>query len=175
MEHNMRLLSAFLIILLAFGCSKTIQEKKLTLNEVEPVISNTLNRWHKAAGKADWDGYFGVLDSVSIFIGTDVTEVWSKADFEAFSKPYFERGKAWDFKAVERNIYLSKSANVVWFDEVLDTWMGLCRGSGVFELGNKGWKLKHYVLSVTIPNDAIKGVIEAKKEEEAKILPRYKK
>jgi hypothetical protein len=55
---------------------------------------------------------------------------------------------------------------MAWFDEVLDTWMGLSRGSGVIILTSDGWKIKHYVLSVTVPNEDIKAVIEAKKETE---------
>ncbi len=51
---------------------------------------------------------------------------------------------------------------MVWFDELLDTWMGTCRGSGVLEKNNKEWKIKQYVLSVTIPNDSIQKVIKLK-------------
>ena len=82
--------------------------------------------------------------------------------FENFSKPYFDKGKAWDFKTIERNIYISKNKEVVWFDELLDTWMGTCRGSGVLEKNNTEWKIKQYVLSVTIPNDSIQKVIKLK-------------
>jgi hypothetical protein len=63
-------------------------------------------------------------------------------------------------------IYFSESGKMAWFDEVLDTWMGLSRGSGVIILTSDGWKIKHYVLSVTVPNEDIKAVIEAKKETE---------
>ena len=86
-----------------------------------------------------------------------------KTQFANFSKPYFDKGKAWDFKTIERNIYISKNKDVVWFDELLATWMGTCRGSGVLEKNNTQWKIKQYVLSVTIPNDSIQKVIKLKK------------
>jgi hypothetical protein len=36
------------------------------------------------------------------FIGTDATENWNKMQFQAFAKPFFDRGKVWNFTAVER-------------------------------------------------------------------------
>ena len=119
--------------------------------EVQAVVNN----WHLAATDANFENYFSKMDSTAIFIGTDASENWTKKQFSNFSKPYFDKGKAWDFKTIERNIYISKNKDVVWFDELLDTWMGTCRGSGVLEKSNTQWKIKQYVLSVTIPNDSI--------------------
>ena len=65
-----------------------------------------------------------------------------------------------DFKPLERHIYTNKSGNFIWFYELLDTWMGVCRGSGVIELVGKQLKIKHYVLSLTVPNDVIDEVIK---------------
>jgi hypothetical protein len=106
------------------------------------------------------------MDSISVFIGTDATENWSKNQFQKYSKPYFDEGKAWDFKPLERHIYTNKSGNFIWFDELLDTWMGVCRGSGVIELVGEKLKIKHYVLSLTIPNDIIDDVIKMNSKEE---------
>nr|MCU0349971.1 nuclear transport factor 2 family protein [Flavobacterium sp.] len=44
------------------------------------------------------------------------------------------------------------------------------RGSGVLVKENGKWKIKHYVLSMTIPNDVSKEVIQIKSEIENKIL-----
>jgi hypothetical protein len=41
--------------------------------------------------------------------------------FQAFAKPFFDRGKAWSFKAIERHIYVDKSGKMAWFDELLST------------------------------------------------------
>ena len=115
------------------------------------------------------------MDSVSVFIGTDARENWKKQQFEAFSKPYFDNGKAWDFKTLERNIYLNTEGNFAWFDELLNTWMGTCRGSGVLEKKDNSWAIKHYVLSVPIPNDDIQKVIAAKQEKDSIFLSSFKK
>jgi len=38
--------------------------------------------------------------------------------------------------------------------------MGVCRGSGVIEMVDEKLKIKHYVLSLTVPNDVIDEVIK---------------
>lgn len=128
-------------------------------NEKEHV-NRTLDAWHKAAAEANAKVYFGMMTEDAIFIGTDPTENWDKKAFQAFAKPYFDRGKAWNFKAIERHIYFDKSGKLAWFDELLDTQMKICRGSGVLiKVGNE-WKIKHYVLSMTIPNENTDEVVK---------------
>lgn len=163
---------AFLFIVLFVSC--TSQESKTISKDEKKEIHLVMDNWHKAAAEANYDNYFNLMDSISVFIGTDATENWTKKEFEAFSKPYFNQGKAWSFKAVERNIYLNKKQNFAWFDELLDTWMGICRGSGVLQKDHGVWKIKHYVLSVTIPNDDIQPVIELKSEKDSLLLKRLK-
>lgn len=115
------------------------------------------------------------MDSISVFIGTDATENWSKKQFEKFSKPYFDQGKAWSFSAIDRNIYVNEAGNFLWFDELLDTWMGTCRGSGVLEKKQGQWKIKHYVLSIEIPNSDVQAVISVKKKSDSIFLSSLKK
>ncbi|WP_271782399.1 nuclear transport factor 2 family protein [Aquimarina algiphila] len=126
-------------------------------------INNILEQWHKAAADANFDAYFGLMTKDAIFIGTDPTENWTNADFKAFSKPYFDKGKAWSFSTLERNIFVENDMSIAWFDELLDTQMGICRGSGVVQKTNQGWKIKHYVLSIAIPNENVKEITELKK------------
>lgn len=128
----------------------------------KPQIDQLLDDWHMAATKADSLAYFSLMDDPSVFVGTDSFEVWEKKAFISFAGPYFAKGKAWSFTKITRNIYLDPTLPTIgWFDEMLDTWMGPCRGSGlVVKKGNK-WLIKHYVLSVTVPNDKIQQVIKA--------------
>jgi ketosteroid isomerase-like protein len=133
-------------------------------------IGSVLDKWHKAASEANFGGYFELLSQDAVFIGTDASEVWNKSEFMAFSKPYFEQGKAWDFKAIQRNIYVDSSGSIAWFDELLDTWMQLCRGSGVMKLAGGEWKITHYVLSLTIPNEEINPVIELKRVKDSSFV-----
>ena len=168
------LLSIFLVFFIA--CQNPIKEIFSTEKDaLKKEINSSLNNWHKAASEANFEGYFGVMDSISIFIGTDASENWDLNKFKSFSKPYFDKGKAWSFETLERNVYVNDSGNFVWFDELLNTWMGTCRGSGVLEKKENSWKIKHYVLSVAIPNDDVQAVILAKKKSDALFLKQFQK
>lgn len=145
-------------------------------NEKEKTaINNLLDNWHKAASQANFDTYFNAMAEESIFIGTDATENWDKKAFIAFAKPYFDKGKAWNFTPLERHIFFAKDGKTAWFDELLNTQMKICRGSGVLVKENKEWKIKHYVLSMTIPNDTSNEVIKIKAPIEDALIEGYEK
>jgi hypothetical protein len=163
----------FILLIICISCAPT---KEITLKEREFINSeaNTmLDNWHKAASDADFDKYFSKMDSISVFIGTDASENWNKKTFQDFSKPFFDKGKAWDFKTLQRNIYISKTGDFVWFDELLNTWMGTCRGSGVLEKKENNWVIKQYVLSIAIPNNAVQSVIKAKKKSDSLFINKF--
>jgi hypothetical protein len=168
----------FILVLIVsfFSCNakKEIVSSQ-SISTIKTNVNTLLDNWHKAASEANYEDYFGAMHSVSVFIGTDATENWTKKQFESFSKPFFDKGKAWSFKALERNVYVNETKNFVWFDELLDTWMGTCRGSGVLEKKNKSWKIKHYVLSVEIPNNDVQAVILPKKKSDSIFLSTFKK
>ena len=156
------------------SCSST--KKSISIdykNTIKADVNLVLNNWHLAAAEANFDAYFDKMDTISVFIGTDASENWTKKEFSDFSRPYFDKGKAWNFKTLERNIYVNTSGDFVWFDELLNTWMGTCRGSGVLEKKGKIWKIKHYVLSVSIPNDDVQKVIAAKKKSDSIFLKKF--
>ena len=94
-----------IVIVGLVSCNNSNKKVKINLSEEKIVLNSFLDNWHKAAAEANYQNYLGALDSVSVYIGTDAAEVWSKKQFSNFSKPYFDKGKAWIFKAVERNIY----------------------------------------------------------------------
>jgi ketosteroid isomerase-like protein len=131
-------------------------------NDSKAEINKTLDGWHKAAAEANYNNYFDALTDDAVFIGTDASENWTKAAFQAYAKPHFDKGKAWSFTAIERHIYFNNDKTIAWFDELLDTQMKICRGSGVLVLLDGKWKIKHYVLSMTIPNDTTDEVIKIK-------------
>jgi SnoaL-like domain len=138
-------------------------------------VITLLNNWHKAAAEAKFEPYFDAMAEESIFIGTDATENWNKKQFMAFSKPYFDKGKAWSFSTLERNVYFSKDKKTAWFDELLNTQMKICRGSGLLIKEGKHWKIKHYVLSMTIPNDNSNEVIKIKAPIEDALMSKLSK
>jgi hypothetical protein len=164
-----RCIILFLSIYCCTSCNVVKVDKELVKKEVNTLLVN----WHQAATDANFENYFGAMDSLSVFIGTAAEEVWMKAQFQAFSKPYFDKGKAWSFETLERNVHVNNTGDVVWFDELLETWMGTCRGSGVLEKTGSVWKIKQYVLSVPIPNKDIQAIIAIKKHEDSLFLKRY--
>ena len=163
-----------LLLFIAFSVN-TFAQKKQTETVEKEAINTLLDSWHKAASDANFKDYFNALSENSIYIGTDATENWTKKEFEIWAKPYFDKGKAWSFTALQRNIYFSPDKKLAWFDELLDTQMKICRGSGILEKSNGQWKIKHYVLSMTVPNDNVDEVIKSKESIETKLIEELKK
>lgn len=167
-------------LLIFIAVFSSCENKPSNINDLKEAsekeaINTLLDDWHKSASEAKYDAYFNAMSNTSVFIGTDASENWNNKDFKVFSKPFFDLGKAWDFKPVKRNIYISAEGNFAWFDELLNTWMGVCRGSGVLSKTEGNWKIEHYVLSVTIPNENITEVIALNKEKDSIFLSRLKK
>lgn len=122
-------------------------------------LNSFVDEWHLNASNADFDNYFGKMDETFVFLGTAPGERWTKEEFAGFSKPYFDKGTAWDFKASNR-IWQFAGDSLAWFDEDLDTWMRGCRGSGILIQNEGTWKIIYYNLTVLIENEKIKEFIE---------------
>lgn len=148
-----------IVLLLLVGICSTTAYAQLSEKEK---IATTLDAWHKAAAQAQFDAYFGLMTNDAIFIGTDAKENWNKTAFQAFAKPYFDKGKAWNFTAIERHVFLDATGKLAWFDELLSTQMKICRGSGVLVKVGNDWKIQHYVLSMAIPNENVDEVVKIK-------------
>ncbi|WP_350289197.1 nuclear transport factor 2 family protein [uncultured Croceitalea sp.] len=138
------------------------------------LINDVLDSWHKAAAEANFEAYFDKMTKDGVFLGTDATENWQNQEFKDYSKPHFDKGRAWSFTAVERNIYLAETEHFAWFDELLDTQMKLCRGSGVLQKVNGTWKIAHYVLSIAVPNENVTELISIKKESDSILTKKLK-
>ena len=124
-------------------------------------INAAMDNWHVAGAKADSRTYFDLLSADGFFLGTDPTENWDKDAFYMFAKPFFDKGQAWDFKPTDRKVFFSEDGTVSWFNELLDTWMGKCRGSGVMTKDSNGnWKLKQYNLAILVPNDKVQEYVK---------------
>ena len=126
----------------------------------QTLITNLLDNWHQAAAVSDAVVFFGSMAQDAIYIGTDKTERWLRDEMKEWAAEYFQRESAWDFKPFDRNIYVSEDGELAWGEEKLDTWMGVCMGSGVLAKTGEGWKIKHYHLSVTIDNDKLQDFLK---------------
>ncbi len=150
-----------LIIFAAFSLTFA-NDTKNQRNKDKVQIAKMLDDFNVAAANADYQKYFNFFAENGIFIGTDATENWDKKSFMIWAKPYFDKKRTWNFKAIERHIFVDKGGKFAWFDELLDTQMKICRGSGVLTKQGKEWKLQQYVLSMTIPNDNVDAVVKIK-------------
>ena len=153
----------------------TVSATLFAQNTEKDKINDVLDSWHLAAANADFEAYFDKMTEDGVFLGTDAMENWQNDEFRAFSKPYFDKGKAWSFTAVQRNIYVGESGDFAWFDELLDTQMKICRGSGVLKKINGQWKIAHYVLSIAVPNDNVAELVQLKEEKDNALLQELKK
>lgn len=161
--------NSLLFILFSFFINNCIAQNKITEE-----VNKTMDSWHQAASEANFSNYFGAMTDDAVFIGTDASENWTKSAFQVYAKPYFDKGKAWSFTLIKRHVYLNNDKTTAWFDELLDTRMKICRGSGVLVLIKGEWKIKHYVLSMTIPNDATDDVVKIKSPIEETLISELK-
>jgi ketosteroid isomerase-like protein len=122
-------------------------------------INDVVDGWHEAAARADEQRYFAHMSDDAVFMGTDASERWDKAAFQIYAHPHFAKGKAWSFRASRRAVMLSNDGSLAWFDEDLVTPnLGPARGSGVLRKQGEDWRIVHYNLTITVPNERFKEV-----------------
>ncbi len=124
-----------------------------------------IDAWHKAAASADEDLFFGSMASHGIYLGTDATERWLRDELREWATEAFERESAWAFTARDRELYFSTDKRYVWWEELLDTSMGECRGSGVAAWREGRWQILHYDLAIMVPNEKLESFKELMGEE----------
>lgn len=161
----MKKIIAFTFLATLFSCSQsttTPATPAIDIVKEQAQINLMLDSFNNAAAKADFKTYFNFYTDDAIFTGTDATERWNKKEFMQWAKPIFDKGRAWDFTALERHIYFDKTGSLAWFDELLNTQMKICRGSGVLVKQGNDWKVQQYILSTTVPNNLLDTVIKFK-------------
>jgi steroid delta-isomerase-like uncharacterized protein len=127
----------------------------------EQLVTATLDALHQAASDADSDRYFGVFATDAVFLGTDATERWTRDEFMAYAKPYFDQGRGWTYLMIERHVSIAADGATAWFDERLDNASyGETRGSGVLIRESGQWKISQYNLTIPIPNELARGIVD---------------
>lgn len=164
------MLSLFAALIACNHTAKTNETNVADTAGEQKQINSMLDSFNRAAAKADFIAYFDFYTDDAIFTGTDATERWDKQQFMVWAKPFFDKGKAWNFTTLERHIYFDKGGSLAWFDELLNTQMKICRGSGVLVKQGNDWKVQQYILSTTIPNDDLDAVIKIKTNTEDSII-----
>lgn len=168
------------LIILFFACNQNNNERlsdngncktdSIDIANYKKQIIVTLDSFNIAAAKADFEKYFSYFTDDAVFIGTDAAENWNIENYKVWAKPYFDKRKTWGFKSFDRHVYFDETRNTAWFDELLNTKMKICRGSGVLIRRGKEWKIRQYVLSMTIPNSCTDTVIKIKATIENEII-----
>ena len=170
------LTAVLFLLLFTTACNGPSNEKPAgsTENDLKQ-IATLLDSFNLAAAKADYNSYFNFFTEDAVFMGTDATEHWDKKAFMVWAKPYFDKKTTWNFTPLERHIYFDKTGSLAWFDELLNTQMKICRGSGVVIKQDAGWKVQQYVLSATVPNSLIDSIVKIKAPVEDAIINKLKK
>ena len=123
-------------------------------------VASVLDDWHAAAFEADEKRYFDHFAPEAVFLGTDATERWTVEQFRAYAHPHFSRGRGWTYWPSDRHVMLSDDGKLAWFDEKLhNEKYGKLRGTGVLRKIGPDWKLLHYSMTFTIPNEATAEVV----------------
>ena len=141
-------LPIFLMFLFS-ACSEPDKTSEITK------LNIFMDSWHNAAAIADEDVFFNSMDTLAVYLGTDPNERWLKHEFMEWGMKYFEHDTAWAFRPYKRIWNFSDDMNYAWFDELLETHMGVCRGSGVLKRHGTKWKIVQYNLALTLPNDQL--------------------
>lgn len=141
-----------LLALAAPACSTCPAPRAATAEGDRAACARVLDDWHDAAARADLARYFEHLAEDAVFLGTDAGERWSKEQFLAYARPHFAKGKAWRFRATRRAVTVLGALAI--FDEDLETeGLGPARGSGALALRDGRWRILHYDLAITVPNE----------------------
>jgi hypothetical protein len=112
-------------------------------------VASVLDDFHLAAAAGNWQKYFSLMSDDGVFLGSDVSERWPKAEFQN----YASSSSGWTYVAQIRNIDFTPDGNTAWFDEVLlSANYGTSRGTGVLIKTDSGWKISQYHLVFPIPN-----------------------
>lgn len=174
MKSFLQLLLVVFSSALVFSCNQKADAVSAPtaaeITESKKQIAAMLDSFNVAAANADYNRYFNFYTEDATFNGTDATENWDKAAFMAWAKPFFDKKKAWSFTSIKRNIYFGKYPDIAWFEELLNTQMKICRGSGVVVKQGNDWKVQQYVLSTSIPNTKLDSVISIKSREEDSLI-----
>lgn len=139
-----RILFALLLLLGAVGAQAAPGLKQQ--------VNDFVDRWHDDAAHARL-AYFDKIARDGVYIGTDKGEYWRRDAFKTWAAPHFKRKSAWAFKTIRRNVYFSDDRAMIWFDELLDTRMGVCQASGVMRRKGDSFEIVHYQLSMAVPNE----------------------
>ena len=124
-------------------------------------IDMVMNTWHLAAANGSFGAYFNRMCDDAVFLGTDASERWTKAEFMEYAREPFSDGHGWTYHPRDRFVAFSDDGQTAWIDEVLNhEQYGVLRGTGVLVYDGQEWKIAQYSLTFLVPNEKAKSVVE---------------
>jgi hypothetical protein len=136
--------------------------KPTTKYERKASLIKFIDKWHKNASESNGDQYFDAIADDGVYIGTAPGEFWTKEEFKNWVLTYLGDAKMWHFETIDRHIYFNNDEDLAWFNENLETSMGICHATGVANFSSSGWKIQYYQLSVTVPNELMTDFMQLK-------------
>lgn len=126
-----------------------------TTAELTTAIDRKMDDFHAAADQGDKTRYLAHFAQDSVFMGTDDWERWPYKEFAQYVEQRFKGGTGWSYKPVQRYTNFNAQHNIAWVDEIVESekW-GRFRGTAVLENLSGDWKIKHYSLTMLVPNES---------------------
>jgi len=146
------IIAACLVMAGAAGADPTVSGAAESEADYRARVEAFVDEWHADAAGARL-AYFDKIAADGIYIGTDRTERWTRDAFKAWAGRFFARPSAWSFTPLHRNLGFTPDRSLIWFDEQLDSAMGVLQASGVMRATGAGFEIVHYQLSIAVPND----------------------
>ena len=87
-------------------------------------IAAVVDAYHAAAAAGDWQVYFDLMSEDGVFLGSDASERWTKAEFQR----YAGNRPGWVYTPQSRHINLTPDGATAWF--VGRTQRSSCHTSG---------------------------------------------
>lgn len=152
--------TVFLVLGLVAACAAPDRRADAAPAATSAAVAAVLDDWHDAASKGDGERYFGHMTADAVFMGTDATERWTVDEFREYAAPHFADGEGWTYVPGDRHVLFAADGVTAWFDERLqNAGYGELRGTGVLRAEGGAWKLVHYSMTFTVPNDVARDVV----------------
>ncbi len=58
-----------------------------TVSTTATAVASVLDDFHLAAAAGDWQKYFSLMSDDGVFLGSDISERWPKAEFQSYATP----------------------------------------------------------------------------------------
>jgi len=143
-----------LVPLVLVACAAAPDAGRVDTAVETAAVDALLDDWHAAAGEADGERYFAHFAPDGVFLGTDAHERWTVEAFRDYAHPHFSEGRGWTYRPSDRHVIFSDDGRFAWFDERLHSdKYGALRGTGVLRKIDGRFRLAHYNMTFTIPNE----------------------